>query len=479
MMKDTGIKRKGYRAMKFKKIMSLLLTGTLLASVLTGCGGAGAANGEVATQQEENGSGQAEDISQQESTEAPAETVKLQVWGAVAEEYGPQEMVDAFNAEHDDIQVEYVLYTNDDAGNTKLDMSLMAGGDADLFFSYNDTYLQKRVEAGNTLGLKEMLDAQGFDPVEAFGEGVTAYETDGEYYMMPTVTSNDCILYNKKMFDEAGIDYPNPGWDYEEFIAAAEALTKDGVYGYFYPAWGAGQPATDMAKRALGNNWMYNEDGSAVQIDKPEVKQSFQAYMDRVADGIEVDFVDSATQKMSSQDMLLQGKAAMVYGNWIVRYVTDTENYPHDFVTGFATVPKLSSGQDVLYTGSLGDYLSINSKSEHPEAAMEFMQWYIKGGINPLAKYGRIPAYSGIDRGEIVELAFGENADLFDMEEAQSVFLTSGDVAPRTVTAASSEIDTVLTEEFEKAFAGEQTVEEAIAAAQERAQKQFEEVTAE
>lgn len=107
--------------------------------------------------------------------------------------------------------MEYVLYTNDDAGNTKLDMSLMAGGDADLFFSYNDTYLKKRVDAGNTLGLKSMLDEQGFDVVEAFGEGVTAYETDGEYYMLPTVTSNDCILYNKSMFDEAGIDYPTAG----------------------------------------------------------------------------------------------------------------------------------------------------------------------------------------------------------------------------------------------------------------------------
>lgn len=456
--------------MKFRKVMGIILATAMTMAALTGCGSNSADNGQ------ETNSAAVED---KEASEDSAEVVNLQLWGAIPEENGPQEMVEAFNAEHDNIQVEYVLYTNDDAGNTKLDMSLMASGDADLFFSYNDTYLRKRVEAGNTLGLKSLLDAQGFDPVEAFGEGVTAYEQDGEYYMMPTVTSNDCILYNKAMFDAAGIDYPTAGWSYDEFIAAAKALTTKDVYGFYYPAWGGGQPATDMAKRALGNNWMYTEDGSAVQIDKPEVKQSFQAYMDRVEAGIEVDFVDNKTQQMSPQDMLLQGKAAMVYGNWIVRNVKDTETYPHDFVTGFATVPKLNADQDVLYTGSLGDYLSINSKSENPEAAMEFMLWYIKGGMNPLAKSGRIPAYSGIDRDKIVELAFGESADLFDMEEAKNVFLTSGDVAPRTVTTASSEIDTVLTEEFEKAFAGEQSVDEAIAKAQERAQKQFEEVSAE
>lgn len=401
--------------MKLKKLMGVLLAGTLALSALAGCGGSDdggqkdtGANANTDGAAEEGGAADA-DGGDQGADEASGEVVNLQVWGAIPEENGPQEMVEAFNAEHQNIQVEYVLYTNDDAGNTKLDMSLMASGDADLFFSYNDTYLQKRVEAGNTLALKTMLESQGFDPVEAFGDGVTAYEMDGEYYMMPTVTSNDCILYNKAMFDEAGIDYPKAGWSYEEFLAAAKALSKDGVYGYYYPAWGGGQPATDMAKRVLGNNWMYTEDGSAVQIDRPEVKQSFQDYMDRVAKGIEVDFVDNKTQQMSPQDMLLQGKAAMVYGNWIVRNVKDTDTYPHDFVTGFATVPKLSADQDVLYTGSLGDYLSINSKSEHPEAAMEFMMWYIKGGMNPLAKSGRIPAYSGIDRDEIVELAFGDS----------------------------------------------------------------------
>lgn len=468
--------------MKMKRVAALFLVGVLALSCMAGCGKGNAdqTQGDVQESADKPDVQESADKSDvQESTDNPGdvekEPVKLQIWGAITEENGMQEMVDNFNAEHEDIQVEYVLYTNDDAGNTKLDMSLMAGGDADLFFSYNDTYLQKRIDAGNTLGLKELLAANDFDPVEAFGEGVTAYEKDGEYYMMPTVTSNDCILYNRDMFEAAGIPLPTPGWTYEEFIAAAEALSKDGVYGYYYPAWGGGQPATDFAKRALGNNWMYTEDGSAVMIDRPEVEQSFQAYMDRMDAGIEVDFVDNKTQKMSPQDMLLQGKAAMVYGNWIVRNVKDTETYPHDFVTGFATIPKLSADQDAIYTGSLGDYLSINSKSENPEAAMEFMMWYIKGGIEPLAKYGRIPAYSGIDQSRIADLAFGDSKDLFNMEEAEAVFLTPGDVAPRTITKAAGEIDTVLTEEFEKAFAGEQSVTDAIAKAQERAQKVFEE----
>ena len=44
----------------------------------------------------------------------------------------------------------------------------------------------------------------------------------------------------------------------------------------------------------------------------------------------------------------------------------------------------------------------------------------------------------------------------------------------RTNTTAAAEINTVLTEEFELAFSGSQSVDEAIAKAQERAQEQFE-----
>lgn len=442
-----------------KRSVAVVLTGAMAMSCMAGCGSGGSENKDG--NGEKQGSGD--------------EVVHLQFWGGTPAENGFTEMQEAFNSTHDDIQIEYVYYTNDDAGNTKLDMSLMAGGDADLFISYNDSLLQKRIEAGNTLPLTDFLEKYDLDPAEAFGEGVRAYEKDGVYHMLPTITSNNCILYNQTMFEEAGVPLPEADWTYDEFLAAAEALTTDEVYGFYFPAWEAGQPATEFAKRALGDNWMYNDDGTAVQIDRPEVRQSFQDYMDRMEAGIEVDFVDNKTQQMTPEDMFLQGKAAMVYANWIVRNVKDTETYPHDFVTGFTNVPRISEDQEALYTGGISDYMSINSKSEHIDEAMEFMYWYITEGVGYLAKYGRIGAYSGLDRAKIAEDLFGESSELFDMDEAEVVYLTPGDISPRTITAASAEINTILTEEFEKAFAGEQSVEEAITTAQERAQKAFEE----
>ncbi|WP_313180520.1 hypothetical protein [Lacrimispora sp.] len=92
-----------------KQLISCFLAMLLAGSCQTGC--ADSANGVAA-------SGQGGD-----------EVVHLQFWGGIPEDQGPQDTVDAFNASHEKIQVEYIRYTNDDAGNTKLDMSLMAGGD--------------------------------------------------------------------------------------------------------------------------------------------------------------------------------------------------------------------------------------------------------------------------------------------------------------------------------------------------------------
>ena len=37
----------------------------------------------------------------------------------------------------------------------------------------------------------------------------------------------------------------------------------------------------------------------------------------------------------------------MVFGDWVVRNVKDTDNYPHDFKVGFARMPRLSADQEI------------------------------------------------------------------------------------------------------------------------------------
>ncbi len=403
---------------------------------------------------------------------APSEVTLLRWWGAVPEENGPAQVVEKFNAIDPLLQVEYVFYNNDDAGNNQLDIKLLSAKEADVFASYNNAALSRRIESGAAAPLKALMESAGISIEEMYGPEAILYigNGNGDYYHLPAIRNQNCILYNQTMFDEAGIPRPTPGWTYEEFEAAARALTTDEVYGYYYPPFDGGQPVTEFVQTSLGGDWMYRDGGNAINFDHPLLARSFELYERRVAEGLEPDYVTNKTQKMTAQDMLLQGKAAMVFGSWLTRYVKNTEQFPHDFVVGYATIPKLDAQQD-LHVTSLTEYMSVSSKSKHPFAALNFIRWYITEGIDPMIENGKIPAYQHYDPEKVIQLMFGGSMELFDVEEAKKVLLTPEASSDRHIFRAAVKINEILSEEFVKSFAGEQSAEEAITRAQVRAEQ--------
>lgn len=398
--------------MKMKRLAAVMVSTALTMGLVTGCGSSGSQSGTAGS---ENAAGS-----------SAGEPVVLQWWGTFQEQQGPDQVCEAFNKIDPNIQVQYTRYVNDDAGNTKLDVTLMADSSVDLFLTMNDVLMKKRIDSGFTLPLDDLLAANSMDMKMYYGE-------------------------------------------------AAEKLTKgegqDKVYGYMFPGYDAGQPALRMLEAELGLNWMYTEDGQHANIDRPEVKDALEKYLDRVEKGIEPSYVDVTTQKMEPANMLLTEKAAMIFGDWCVRNVKDLETYPHDFKVGFATMPRLNPDQQENYTTSLTDCMSISAKSEHPEEAMKFMKWYIEEGMDYVAPFARIPASSTYNEEENVALLFGDQMDLFDEESAKNVYLAGTDFSIRTNLTAATEINTILTEEFSKVFAGVQSVDDTLKKAQERAEE--------
>ncbi|MBZ0309811.1 MAG: extracellular solute-binding protein, partial [Anaerolineae bacterium] len=56
---------------------------------------------------------------------------------------------------------------------------------------------------------------------------------NGNLYAGPVNWDTIAIFYNKDMFDAAGLEYPTAEWTWDDFAAAAEALTNadEDVYG--------------------------------------------------------------------------------------------------------------------------------------------------------------------------------------------------------------------------------------------------------
>jgi multiple sugar transport system substrate-binding protein len=84
--------------------------------------------------------------------------------------------------------------------------------------------------------------------LKAFYPGVMArFSQDGKVYALPQDTAPiACLYYNKKLFRDAGLSYPNASWTWKEFLAAAQKLThrdssgKTLVWGFrdnYAPDW--------------------------------------------------------------------------------------------------------------------------------------------------------------------------------------------------------------------------------------------------
>lgn len=449
-----------------KKIIALFMAVVMCLSVFAGCGA-----------KEE--SAQPTEAAKPEAA-APAgeqkEVITLRWWAGIPAENGPANVVAAFNEQFKDkgIQVEYERYVNDTEGNLKLDTSLMASGDIDVYVTYGVSRLSQRVDSNMALNLTELIERDGFDYEGLFGEAVQNSYINGEPHSIATVATKGSFLVNKDMFDAAGIEIPE-SWTFEEFREVCKKLTsgegQDKVYGVF---WNTQQNISEywtyLANQSIGGNAYYKNGGTETNFDNEALQAAAQLVYDTMQDGTAPTHVDSVTQKLSQEGMFLTGKCAMTVGNWIIRSVKNTEEYPHDFVTAYAPYPVLS--EDAAYTyGTAGDEVCINPKSENIDAAWEFVKWYATEGVISMAAGGRIPLCSTIDQDAIIELFLSGAEDLIDAESAKASLLPkAGEVlTPDTITTSGEEIKQVLNEEVEAYFTGQKDLAEAFADAKERA----------
>ncbi len=454
--------------MKLKKLAGVVLAGALIASTITGCSGGTASSAD--------GSKDSAAASQKSG-----KTVTLRVWGGVPPESGPQKSIDAFNEAFKDkgIQAEYERFVNDDTGNLKLETSLMAGSDVDLYMTYTPALLQKRASGNMALDLSKLIEQDKFDVTGTLGDIAKSYYINGKPYSVPTKRDQYGIVINKTMFDKAGIAVPTE-WTFDEFREIAKKLTKgegqDKVYGMF---WNSQQdllyPFNYLSVQTLGGDPLYKAGGKEANITDPVNIKSIELINNMMnVDKSSPTHTDSVTQKLSQEGMFLAGKCAMTVGPWMVRSIKDTTQYPHDFVTAFAPYPVVEKGKRQYTQGGYGDFLCINPKSQNVDAAWQYLKWYATEGMLPLAAGGRVPSANTYKAEDVTKSFLSGAEKLFDAQSTQKILITpASNYAVPTITTKLPEINKILTEELENIYTGKKTVQDGLGNAQKRANEQL------
>ncbi|MFJ4223916.1 ABC transporter substrate-binding protein [Microbacterium sp. NPDC089695] len=219
-----------------------------------------------------------------------------------------EEIAAAFEKENPNVTID-IQVTPYKEYFTKLQTAATGGSAADVFWMNGPNF---QLYAAN--GQLAPLDDAGVDAAD-YPEGlIDLYTYDGKLYGAPKDFDTVAVWYNKELFDAAGVAYPSAGWTWDDFTAAAAALTDPatGQYGVAASQYGQ-ENFYDSIAQAGGE--VISADGTKTGYDSPEALEGIELWTDLIAAGS-----SPTAQQMTDtnpEDMFLSGKVAMFQnGSW-------------------------------------------------------------------------------------------------------------------------------------------------------------------
>lgn len=183
---------------------------------------------------------------------------------------------------------------------------------------------------------------------------------DGKLYMIPATATPMFLFVNKKMFQDAGIAYPTTQ---EEFLAAAQALTKGETYG-FGGSWMLGGMLFNETIRwmdAFGGDFLdWRLDGSKEALQWMYDMVNTYKIMPAAVIG---DTYDAVNQKF------IDGKYAMIYQWPYVYGVIGAEKFNEQYEV--IPVPTFKNNKTIVG----GWQYSVNASSQNKEEALKVIAW--------------------------------------------------------------------------------------------------------
>ena len=294
---------------------------------------------------------------------------------------------------------------------------------------------------------------------------------------MPTKTDNKAwMMVNADMFQEAGIDLPLEGWTYAEFADACQKLTKGEGLDKTYAVRFCFADTKDYLRAGMGSplgiNSIYKDGAAETNFDSDIWKNGVQLLVDMVDAGYAYGWDDEVADDISFANSFLEGKCAMSLGVANIRVARDLETYPHDFQTALVPFPMPDESYmdraDHGIMSDAGDLIVVNSKTKYPQECIDFIVWYIQGGMAPLASGGRIPLWSGFDKSSIVDAVNEGTTDAIPggafNADSLKAYLSIGTGFDESilVTDKDAEIETIFDEELQAIMYGQKTVEQGL-----------------
>jgi multiple sugar transport system substrate-binding protein len=291
-----------------------------------------------------------------------------------------QRMLEDFTASHPNIHVFYIP----DPSNLEESMlfDMQAGTASDVFQSCC-TLFPTLAQAGYTLDLRPYVEADLDQATIEDWDGAqyrSFFTPDGRQYGLPKYHGALALFYNKDLFDQYDVPYPDGSWDYDDYHEAMLALTHDQDDDGETDLWGS---MTDISwdrlqihANAWGGHFVDPDDPTRSLMSAPETLAALEWIRARMWDDrVMASFLD--VQNLTTRQAFIQERVAMVEdGSWALRDILSES----DFRVGVVPMP---TGPDRRVTLATTDGFGIYAATQFPDEAWELLKFLIS------PEYGR------------------------------------------------------------------------------------------
>ena len=385
-----------------------------------------------------------------------ATTITWGFWGSPEEVATHESVAEAFMEEHPEINIE--IWHQPWADYFTRLQTLWAAGDAasipDVMFLFP---VPSYAPDGVLENLDPYIEEAGYDLEDYWPGLLESAMYDGSVYGFPRDIGLEVLYYNKDIFDEVGLEYPDDTWTWDDLLAAAEQLTVVEDNGR-------------VSRYALGMEggkyqlWVGQNHGSILDdmrnpttctLDQPEAVEGIAFFADMMNNNYAMRDAN-LSQAGGDAAVFQSGQVAMIIQNASRVSAFNTAGMNYDV----AVVPIPEDGQ--RSAGAGGAAWVMSSLSDNKDEAWTFLSWL-----------------QSTDGGQAIYTASGEilpalqstaNSDVFlgsdDPPENRQAFIVEGENAKIGRTGFFpewSELDgSILSPGLQRVWSGEASAEEAL-----------------
>lgn len=315
----------------------------ILAFVLTACGGGGS---------------------------SPSGPTEIAVWHGYQDTEGEvfKGLVAQYNKDHPDVKVSE-LYSSNDLVLQKVLTAVRGGSAPDVAYMFG-SWSPNIAQIPQVVNMADEVKNPDWKWDDFYPAEREAATVGDKIVGVPALVDNLAIVYNEKLFADAGVAPPTKDWTWDDFRAAAAKLTDPtkGQYGWLIPADGS----EDTVWHYLPMLWeaggdILNSDNTKATFNSPEGVKALTVLQQMAVNDKSV-YLDTTNE--NGPKLMNSGKVAMlITGPWDLSQLSDI-SYGVQVMPTFAG----SSGGHQTIAGP-DNWVTFDNGDAKKKAAVDFVKW--------------------------------------------------------------------------------------------------------